>query len=156
MTANKPEVVAWSWAYRGRHMATTDYSQALELAEPPYPTEVEPLIRLSDYEALQADRDQQYDMKVKTREQRDAVTAKLNALQAECEKLRKDTERYRGIAAAVLREHPHRNHNRGNAPGHGHSIPGVWDEDNGALAGKECAWCKTWNEALAAMQENKP
>lgn len=55
MTTNKPEVVAWIWDYRGRHMATTDYSQALELAEPPYPTEVEPLIRLADYQRLQAD-----------------------------------------------------------------------------------------------------
>lgn len=54
MTTNKPEVVAWIWDYRGRHMATTDYSQALELAEPPYPTEVEPLIRLTDHERLQA------------------------------------------------------------------------------------------------------
>jgi len=36
-------------------MATTDYSQALELAETPYPTEVEPLIRLSDYEKLAAE-----------------------------------------------------------------------------------------------------
>src|SRR5690606_11119140 len=67
MTTNKPEVVAWSWDYRGRHMATTDYSQALELAEPPYPTEVEPLIRLADYQRLQADHER---------------------LQAECEKLR--------------------------------------------------------------------
>lgn len=55
MTTNKPEVVAWIWDYRGRHMATTDYSQALELAEPPYPTEVEPLVRLADYQRLQAD-----------------------------------------------------------------------------------------------------
>lgn len=55
MTTNKPEVAAWIWDYRGRHMATTDYSQALELAEPPYPTEVEPLIRLADYQRLQAE-----------------------------------------------------------------------------------------------------
>lgn len=47
--------------------------------------------------ALQADRDQQYDMKAKARDQRDAVTAKLNALQAECEKLRKDVGQYRRL-----------------------------------------------------------
>lgn len=76
-TTNKPEVVAWIWDYRGRHMATTDYSQALELAEPPYPTEVEPLIRLADYQRLQADHER---------------------LQAECEKLRKDAERLDFIA----------------------------------------------------------
>src|SRR5690554_7450381 len=55
MTTNKPEVVAWSWDYRGQLMLTTVYSRALELAEPPYPTEVEPLIRLADYQRLQAD-----------------------------------------------------------------------------------------------------
>lgn len=54
-----------------------------------------PVVRLSDYEHLQLDRDQQYHMKVKAREQRDAVTAELKSLQAECEKLRKDAERYR-------------------------------------------------------------
>lgn len=33
----------------------------------------------------------------------------------------------------------------GNAPGHGHEVPGVWDEDNGReLAGKPCEWCATW------------
>ena len=37
----------------------------------------------------------------------------------------------------------------GNAPGHGHEIPGVWDSDNGALAGKPCAWCATWAHAKA-------
>src|SRR5690606_29424876 len=76
MTTNKPEVVAWSWVYRGRHMATTDYSQALELAEPPYPTEVEPLIRLADYQRLQADHER---------------------LQAECDKLRKVADQYRRL-----------------------------------------------------------
>lgn len=35
----------------------------------------------------------------------------------------------------------------GNAPGHGHEEPGIWDSDNGALAGKPCAWCATWNKA---------
>jgi hypothetical protein len=32
-----------------------------------------------------------------------------------------------------------------NAPGHAHRVPGVWDEDNGAKAGKPCAWCLTWS-----------
>src|SRR5690554_7424863 len=80
MTTNKPEVVAWIWDYRGRHMATTDYNQALELAEPPYPTEVEPLIRLADYQRLQADHER---------------------LQAECEKLRKDAGTERQIQRAA-------------------------------------------------------
>lgn len=36
-----------------------------------------------------------------------------------------------------------------NAPYHGHSIPGVWDSDNGAKAGTKCAWCELWAEAVA-------
>ena len=36
----------------------------------------------------------------------------------------------------------------GNAPGHSHKIPGVWDIDNGELAGKKCSWCELWQEAL--------
>lgn len=35
----------------------------------------------------------------------------------------------------------------GNAPGHGHDVPGVWDSDNGAKAGTACAWCALWAEA---------
>ena len=37
----------------------------------------------------------------------------------------------------------------GNAPGHAHDVPGVWDSDNGELAGKPCAWCAVWARAVA-------
>ncbi len=37
----------------------------------------------------------------------------------------------------------------GNAPGHCHEVPGVWDSDNGELAGKPCAWCTVWAKAVA-------
>lgn len=84
------------------------------------------------------------------------LNSDYEALQTECEKLRKDAERYQSLLEAVLREIPHREGSRGNAPGHGHSVPGVWDEDNGALAGKECAWCKVWNEAVSAMEGDQP
>ena len=47
----------------------------------------------------------------------------------------------------VIAEMEHRDRNDGNAPGHGHDIPGVWDSDNGALAGKPCAWCAVWKKA---------
>ena len=41
-----------------------------------------------------------------------------------------------------------------NAPGHGHSRPGVWDWDNGILAGKPCKWCVTdWPEINAILSE---
>lgn len=51
--------------------------------------------------ALQADRDQQYDMKAKARDQRDAVTAKLSALQAKCEKLLARVEELEKTMAAI-------------------------------------------------------
>lgn len=44
----------------------------------------------------------------------------------------------------------------GNAPGHGHAIPGVWDDDNGDIAGHRCAECLLWSlaEKLAAAESS--
>ncbi len=39
----------------------------------------------------------------------------------------------------------------GNAPGHGHETPGVWDDDNGPLAGKPCKWCAAWKRGLDTL-----
>ena len=66
MTTNKPEVVAYSWQYHGRH-STVDKKFADELVADG--EVVDPLVRLSDYEALQA----------------------------ECEKLRKVADQYRRL-----------------------------------------------------------
>lgn len=38
-----------------------------------------------------------------------------------------------------------------NAPGHAHSITGIWDSDNGPIAGKPCSWCIAWNAARKAL-----
>ncbi len=35
------------------------------------------------------------------------------------------------------------------SPGHAHGKIGVWDDDNGAFAGVECAQCRLWAEAAA-------
>jgi hypothetical protein len=44
----------------------------------------------------------------------------------------------------------------GNAPGHGHSRIGIWDDDPGnAAVGRAnlpCEWCETWNEARATLE----
>lgn len=41
---------------------------------------------------------------------------------------------------------PHSYRDDGNAPGHGHTIPGVWDDDNRKeIAGKPCKWCAAWS-----------
>jgi len=71
-------------------------------------------------------------------------------LLAENEALRKELGNWQEVVDAVKRETAERftRTSHGNAPGHCHSTSGVWDGDNGALAGKECAWCKTWNAAM--------
>lgn len=40
-----------------------------------------------------------------------------------------------------------------NAPGHAHQIIGIWDSDNGILAGQPCSWCIAWNAAREALAE---
>ncbi|MGL4651226.1 MAG: hypothetical protein ACRC1H_17605 [Caldilineaceae bacterium] len=51
------------------------------------------------------------------------------------------------IFGLVIDELDLRHRDSGNAPGHGHKVPGVWDSDNGKLAGKPCAWCALWAKA---------
>jgi hypothetical protein len=41
------------------------------------------------------------------------------------------------------------------APGHNHSIPGIWDSDNRGKAGKRCEWCATWNEVRTLLAEKE-
>ena len=66
------------------------------------------------------------------------------------EQLEQATAEWREIVQAVIRELPRNlRGDRGNAPGHGHRIPGVWDNDNGSLSGQPCAWCMAWNKAKA-------
>ena len=88
--------------------------------------------------------------------QRNSFRAAAERLKAENEALRKDLVDWQEVVAAVKREVPERftSHARGNAPGHGHSMSGVWDDDNGALAGKECAWCKAWNAAMGKGEQS--
>lgn len=83
-----------------------------------------------------------------------ANPATILALLQHVRELTADANKFREIVCAVVREIPHRDTSRGNAPGHGHSIAGVWDEDNGALAGTECAWCKTWHSAVDAARSS--
>jgi hypothetical protein len=44
----------------------------------------------------------------------------------------------------------------GNAPGHGHLVSGIWDDDNNPIkAGKPCQWCAQWNAALHVIAKAK-
>lgn len=62
------------------------------------------------------------------------------------------SEKLRDLLRLVVSELPHRNSGSdGNAPGHGHRTPGVWDGDNGELSGRPCAWCAIWAAAKAEV-----
>ena len=66
---------------------------------------------------------------------------------AEIAELKRQRDELLVAISAIVEEVPHRHGSRGNAPGHGHDIPGIWDSDNGELAGKECGWCQVWRLA---------
>jgi hypothetical protein len=55
------------------------------------------------------------------------------------------------ILEAVRREMEDKVYSK-NAPGHAHHTPGIWDEDNGDLAGKPCAWCLTWKKFTGLIE----
>jgi hypothetical protein len=45
---------------------------------------------------------------------------------------------------------------RGNAPGHCHQQPGIWDSDNRpGRANRRCRWCRVWREATAFAKGEK-
>jgi len=63
---------------------------------------------------------------------------------------------WKPLLEAVMREIPSREY-RGNAPGHAHSIPGIWDGDNRPeLAGKPCAWCVAYSTARQMLAASQP
>lgn len=67
---------------------------------------------------------------------------------------------FRDLMEAVIRNINQGEHNRPyrgieNAPDHAHDMPGIWDSDNGAKAGTQCAWCATWNAARAALAQRQ-
>jgi hypothetical protein len=64
-----------------------------------------------------------------------------------------EREKWGPVLQAVIREIPRRGQDDGNAPGHAHAAPGIWDSDNGPLSGTECAWCKAWSTAKAVTRE---
>lgn len=67
--------------------------------------------------------------------------------------LKAEVAKLRDVMACVVNEVPRHEGRNGNAPGHCHSIPGVWDQGNGAKSGTECGWCKVWNAAVAMSKE---
>lgn len=96
-----------------------------------------------------------HDMVGEWRGQCDCNAAKLIDVSSERDRLKAENEVLRSVMACVVNEIPSQTSRSGNAPGHCHAIPGVWDQGNGAKSGTECAWCKVWNAAVA-MSEGQP
>jgi hypothetical protein len=71
------------------------------------------------------------------------------ARQCEGTAYRTELRQMKALLAELLDQLGERDRGDGNAPGHAHDIPGIWDMDNGKLAGKPCAWCATWAKAKA-------
>lgn len=62
--------------------------------------------------------------------------------------------RLRGLMRAVVEQLDHKNKGNVDAPGHRHTSPGIWDSDNGEIAGKPCAWCALWKEAKGSVADS--
>ena len=81
--------------------------------------------------------------------------AGVMALLAEIDQLKAENEALRVVMSAVTSEIPSGKFIQpGNAPGHCHDIPGVWDRGNGERSCKECGWCKVWNAAIAMSKQS--
>lgn len=74
---------------------------------------------------------------------------------AEITELKRQRDELFAVISTIAEEVPHRHGSRGNAPGHGHDVAGIWDSDNGALAGKECGWCKAWRCVVDIYNKTK-
>lgn len=83
---------------------------------------------------------------------------KANRMQLEArqerDQLKTENEALLSVMSAVTSEIPRGEYIKtGNAPGHCHDIPGVWDQGNGEKSGKVCGWCKVWNAAAAMSKK---
>lgn len=66
-------------------------------------------------------------------------------------RMAQENEKLRNLLNELLAQEGMHDRDDGNAPGHCHEVPGVWDSDNGKKAGKPCAWCALWAEAKASI-----
>ena len=80
------------------------------------------------------------------------LLADRDRLRSELDAARAELARVRAAASGVFAYLDARaSFGSGNAPGHAHTRPGIWDDDNGAKSGTECEWCKTWNTFRAEL-----
>ncbi len=69
------------------------------------------------------------------------------------DQLKAENEALRSLVLSALEEGKGRPGSGGNAPGHCHDVPGVWDRGNGDRSGTPCGWCRIWNAAQAMAKE---
>jgi hypothetical protein len=58
-----------------------------------------------------------------------------------------------GLLTGLVEIASKRNRGRRGSPNHGHSMPGIWDSDNGDLAGKPCAECALYDLAVDKLAD---
>ena len=77
--------------------------------------------------------------------------AEIATLKAQRDELLAEVEEWRAIKAAYLIEYAARPNGfrPGQYRGHAHDIDGIWDRDNGTLAGCKCAACMMHQAAIA-------
>jgi len=78
--------------------------------------------------------------------------ARLSELAEDAREMLVDRNRALDALMALVRELPQPDR-AGNAPGHAHRTPGVWDSDNGQLAGQPCRLCAAYAQAVAIVGE---
>jgi cell division protein FtsB len=127
-----------------RHMYFTEAQSILALVNGEL--EAHTIVPDSAIKAIHAERDQ-------LRAEVAGLRTGYEAYERVNAELRAEVEKFREVMACVVNEASRQTSRNGNAPGHCHSIPGVWDRDNGAKAGTECGWCKVWNAALDMSKE---
>ena len=75
-----------------------------------------------------------------------ACVTRLSQVAEEASDRIQDRDRLLDALTRLVHELPRGD--RGNAPGHSHKVPGIWDSDNGALSGSPCRLCDAYARAI--------
>lgn len=143
----------------GHQFVTTLQSQADELYEHAKVCPKHPVNKAeSELARVKAELDEVKADRLKLHEEFEAYVEKTargaHSCHAACPRplcvMRRERDEAMEALALIINRHP-KHHRDGNAPGHGHKVAGVWDDDNGDKAGTPCEWCGVWNGAAAVV-----
>jgi hypothetical protein len=137
-TETKVEAVAWQWLDTSNFRKNIPSTAIKEHWNPLYPQSALDALRgevAAAYAAVESKAGWEWKRKAEEAERRVAeLEALLRAWHAE-------ESRY-GV--------------RSQAPGHLHQVPGIWDSDNGPLAGTPCAKCALWEQIREIARSESP